>query len=87
MEKNKKGFVQEEKNLEKVSGGFGGPSASGGAVNVSTNVTTGDNTLTGANVSVDKSTDNSTNNSGNGTKAFTNNVSGTNSINFGSFNM
>ena len=85
MKKNEKGFMQEEKKLEKVSGGLSGPSATGGAVNVSTHVQTGDITL--ANVNTDNSTNNSVNESGNNTKAFTNNVSGSNSINFGSFNM
>lgn len=52
MKKNEKGFMQDEANLEKVAGGFGGPSAAGGAVNTSTHVQTGD--ITGATVSTVK---------------------------------
>lgn len=80
MKKSEKNFMQEEKNLEKVSGGMG-TSATGGAVNVSTNLENA--TITGAAVTTDNSTDNSTHDSGNHVKTFTPHIEGTNSVSFG----
>lgn len=64
MKKNEKGFMQEEKNLEKVAGG-----AMASGVEVETSVKTGDISL--VNVNTNK-TDNSTRDSNNPTVTFGN---------------